>query len=89
LSQKPALLAPRPSRAPGFTITVVATLALAIATNAAVFSAVNAVLLEPLDFPNLERLARVMEIGDGGANESAISAPRLEDWNRERLSATP
>ncbi|HEX7089142.1 MAG TPA: ABC transporter permease [Longimicrobiales bacterium] len=47
------------SRAPGFTAVVVATLALAIGANAAIFSVVKAVLLEPLPFPNADRLVHI------------------------------
>ncbi|HET6680236.1 MAG TPA: ABC transporter permease, partial [Gemmatimonadaceae bacterium] len=43
-------------RAPGFLVTTVGTLALAIGAVAAMFSVVRTVLLEPLPFPNPDRL---------------------------------
>lgn len=43
-------------RAPGFTLTAVATLALVIGANTAVFSLANALLLTPLPFPESDRL---------------------------------
>ena len=46
-------------RAPGFTIMAVTTLGLAIGVNAGLFSVVNSVLLNPLPFPNADRLIAI------------------------------
>jgi putative ABC transport system permease protein len=48
-------------RRPGFAALGIATLALGIGANTAIFSVVNAVLLRPLPFPDSERLALVFE----------------------------
>jgi putative ABC transport system permease protein len=68
------------SRIPGFTLTVVITLAMAIGGNVAVFSALDAVLLEPLPFPSAERLVYVRQtVRDVITN--SVGPLRLEDWN--------
>src|SRR5579871_4512445 len=46
-------------RSPGFTITVIFILALAIGANTAVFSVVDALLLRPLPYPEPDRLAAI------------------------------
>ena len=46
-------------RAPGFTATIVATLALGIGANTAIFSVVDALLFKPLPYPHAERLFAV------------------------------
>ncbi len=68
-------------RRPGFTATVVLTLALAIGANAAVFSALDAVLLRPLPFPAADRLVSVSEVSDR-TTTTGIPPARLEDWRQ-------
>lgn len=49
----------RLARSPGYTAVVVATLALGVGVNAAVFNLVDAALLRPLPYPEPDRLTRV------------------------------
>src|SRR5215831_2111441 len=65
----------------GFTFAVVLTLALGIGATSAVFSAVDAVVLRPLSFPNADRLVRISQ-SKFGSEDSNVSPPRFEDWNR-------
>ena len=52
-------------RAPGFTVVTVVTLALAIGSNAAIFSVVDAVLIDPLPFPDADRLVSIRASAPG------------------------
>ena len=52
-------------RAPGFTLVTVATLALAIGANTAIFSVVDAVLIDPLAYPNADRLVTIRGTAPG------------------------
>lgn len=67
------------ARTPGFTAAVVLTLALG--ANTAVFSAINAVLLQPLPFPDGDRLMQLRQRQERTA-ETNIAPVRLEDWHR-------
>ncbi len=52
-------------RAPGFGVVAVVTLALAIGANTAIFSVIDAVLFEPLPFPNADRLVSIRSSAPG------------------------
>jgi hypothetical protein len=68
-------------RTPGFAAAVVLTLALGIGANSAVFSAIDAVLLRPLPFPDGDRLVQLLQTHEG-AGKTRIAPVRLRDWNR-------
>jgi putative ABC transport system permease protein len=69
-------------RTPGFSLTVVLTLALGTGANTAVFSAIDAVLLRPLPFPAADRLVQITQTQQR-SSESSTAPVRLEDWNQQ------
>ena len=65
-------------RAPGFTAVSVATLALAIGACTAIYSVVYGVLLQPLPYPQPDRLVQVWQISARGG-QTQFSDPNFED----------
>jgi putative ABC transport system permease protein len=69
---------------PGFTAVAIITLALGIGANSAIFSAVNAVLLRPLSFPESEKIVLVVGINPPqGITDSNLSVPDFADWQNQ------
>ena len=64
---------------PGFSVVAVATLALAIGANAAMFSYVKGLFLSPLPYPEPDRIVRVLERLPSGA-PNGISTLNYLDW---------
>jgi putative ABC transport system permease protein len=68
----------------GFTLGAGAVLALAIGANAAIFSVVNTVLLQPLPYPDAERIVSVETFWTNTGHASQdVSGPDFLDWQAQ------
>jgi putative ABC transport system permease protein len=74
-------------RRPGFTIIAVITLALGIGANTAIFSAINALLLKPLPFPELDRVVAVWDkLPSRGLQRNEVTVANYLDWQSQTQS---
>src|SRR5580698_4015485 len=69
-------------RSPGFSVMAMCAIALGIGACTAVFSVVNKVLLEPLPYPEPDRLVQLMSISPIG-NQGVVSIPEFLTWRDE------
>jgi putative ABC transport system permease protein len=70
-------------RSPSFSVAVILILAVGIGANSAVFSAMDAVVLRPLFFPDADQLIVIYQHDVKNRDANRFVAPaRLEDWNR-------
>ena len=67
-----------------FAITTIATLALCLAANVAIFAVVNGVLLKPLPFPEPDRLVRMMNLYPGAGVDADGSNGVPDYFDRRR-----
>jgi hypothetical protein len=68
-----------------FTAIAVLTLALGIGANTALFSVINGVLLNPLPFPNANRIVSMFQ-DKPNFSKGSISYPNFLDWRQENRS---
>ncbi|HET6975489.1 MAG TPA: ABC transporter permease [Pyrinomonadaceae bacterium] len=72
---------------PGFSLIVVLTLALGIGANAAVFSVINAVLLRPLPYRDVDRVVTLWQNNTkSGISLNEVSPANFIDWKEQSRS---
>src|ERR1051325_10277569 len=74
-------------RSPGFPLTAIATLALGIGATTAIFTALSAVLLKPLPYPNPQDLYSIRTaLTDGRVTTGLLSGGEIFRLNDPKLS---
>jgi putative ABC transport system permease protein len=74
-------------RRPAFTLIAVVTLALGIGANTAIFSAINALLLKPLPFPELDRVVAIWDkLPSRGVMHNEVTMANYLDWQSQNQS---
>ncbi len=72
------------TRNPVYSLVSFLTLALGIGAGASIFAVVNAVLLEPLPYPEPERIVTIWEQDlEAGPHEQNVAPPNFSDWTQQ------
>jgi predicted permease len=72
---------------PGFTAVAILTLALGIGANTAIFSHVNALVLRPFSFPDLDRVVAIWEtVPKQDAYSVSVAPANFHDWTEQSQS---
>jgi len=74
------------ARTPVFTLVIIFTLAVGVGANTAMFSVVNAVLLQDLPFRNAERIVDINEVEVRDRERGAIAPGNFLDWRAQAQS---
>src|SRR5215475_6688044 len=72
-------------KSPGSTAIAVVTLALGIGATTSIFSNVNALILRPFEFPDLDRVVAVWETVQSATSVKATPA-NFRDWEQQSTS---
>src|ERR1700734_3366930 len=73
-------------RSPGFSLIVIATMALGIGATTAIYSVIDATLLHPLPYPNPSELVNIeANLSGVGAHDVGLSIPELRDLQNSGL----
>src|SRR4026208_1142867 len=74
-------------RRPAFTLIAVVTLALGIGANATIFSAIHSLLLNPLQFPELDRVVAIWDkLPSRGVLHNEVTVANYLDWQSQTQS---
>ena len=73
-------------RRPAFTAVAVITLALGIGANTAIFSVVHGVLLEPLPYPESDRLVAVRQANLPAQPDTQVAPGNFLEWQRQNTT---
>ncbi|HKO70326.1 MAG TPA: ABC transporter permease, partial [Bradyrhizobium sp.] len=73
-------------KTPGFTAAAILVLALGIGANTAIFSVLEGVVLDPLPYPQSERLVALLIYNRSLKHETELSYPDFLDWQRDARS---
>jgi len=71
---------------PGFTLVAALTLALGIGANTAIFSVINALILNPLNITGAERVVALWRTAKDKRNKGPASYLDLQEWNAQGSS---
>ena len=75
-------------KAPTFTLTALATIAICLGANLAIFAVIDSILLRPLPFPNADRLVTIYNTYPkaGVENDENIIATAVKMVNSKKMS---
>lgn len=70
---------------PATSAIIVATLALGLGTNAAIFGLIDALVLRPFPLPDLDRIAFILQTrpGDGIGTQETVAPANFVDWKKQ------